>query len=104
MEADEYASGVTSYGTFSPGHSGHIGSHRRFAEPKRDDLVLLQAVRRGRLTPLATPSLFLEYEEVMKRPEQRELSNLSLADVDWVLKRPGGHVPVAASAVAPATA
>jgi predicted nucleic acid-binding protein len=63
--------------------------------------VLLQAVRRGRLTPLATPSLFLEYEEVMKRPEQRELSNLSLADVDWVLKRPGGH---GASAVAPATA
>ena len=25
--------------------------------------VLLQAVRRGRLTPLVTPSLFLEYEE-----------------------------------------
>jgi hypothetical protein len=53
------------------------------------------------LTPLATPSLFLEYEEVRERPEQREVSNLSLADVDWVLKRPGGH---GASAVAPATA
>jgi predicted nucleic acid-binding protein len=37
------------------------------------------------LTPLATPSLFLEYEEVLKRPEQREVSNLSLADVDRVL-------------------
>ncbi len=47
--------------------------------------VLLQAVRRGRLTPLATPSLFLEYEEVLKRPEQREVSGLSLADVDRVL-------------------
>src|SRR4051812_19694983 len=47
--------------------------------------VLLQAVRRSRLTPLATPSLFLEYEEVLKRPEQREVSGLSLADVDRVL-------------------
>src|SRR4051812_10417246 len=47
--------------------------------------VLLQAVRRGRLTPLAAPSLFLEYEEVLKRPEQREVSGLSLADVDRVL-------------------
>src|SRR5215207_2569428 len=47
--------------------------------------VLLQAVRRGRLPPLATPSLFLEYEEVLKRPEQREFSKLSLADVDRVL-------------------
>src|SRR4051794_25939631 len=47
--------------------------------------VLLRAVRRGRLTPLATPSLFLEYEEVLKRPEQREVSKLSLADVDRVL-------------------
>src|SRR5215213_7932296 len=47
--------------------------------------VLLRAVRRGRLTPLATSSLFLEYEEVLKRPEQREVSGLSLADVDRVL-------------------
>src|SRR4051812_23746223 len=47
--------------------------------------VLLQAVRSGRLTPLAAPSLFLEYEEVLKRPEQREVSGLSLADVDRVL-------------------
>src|SRR3954452_15792715 len=47
--------------------------------------ILLRAVRRGRLTPLAAPSLFLEYEEVLKRPEQREVSGLSLADVDRVL-------------------
>src|SRR3954467_2138329 len=47
--------------------------------------VLLQAVRRGRLTPLATPSPFLEYEEVMNRPEQCEGSGLRLTDVDQVL-------------------
>ena len=47
--------------------------------------VLLRAVRFGRLVPLATPSLFLEYEEVLKRPEQREVSKLSLAEVDHVL-------------------
>src|SRR3954452_22943235 len=43
--------------------------------------ILLRAVRRGRLTPLATPSLFLEYEEALKRPEQREVPGLSRADV-----------------------
>src|SRR4051794_4346168 len=47
--------------------------------------VLLRTVRSGCLTPLATPSLFLECEEVLKRPEQREVSKLSLADVDRVL-------------------
>jgi len=35
--------------------------------------------------PLATPALFLEYEDVLKRPEQREASGLSLAEVDTAL-------------------
>ena len=48
-------------------------------------LVLLQAVSGGRLTPLATPSLLLGYEEALKGPEQREVSKLSLADVARVL-------------------
>lgn len=47
--------------------------------------VLLRAVRHRRLIPLATPSLFLEYEDVLKRPEQRQASGLSLAEVDRVL-------------------
>ncbi len=34
---------------------------------------------------LATPPLFLEYEDVLKRPEQLAVSRLSLADVDTVL-------------------
>ena len=39
----------------------------------------------GAHDPLVTSSLFFECEEVLKRPEQREISGLSLADVDWVL-------------------
>lgn len=35
--------------------------------------------------PLATPALFLEYEDVLKRPEQREASGLSLAEVNAAL-------------------
>ncbi len=34
---------------------------------------------------LATPPLFLEYEAVLKRPEQLGASLLSLTDVDWAL-------------------
>jgi len=38
-----------------------------------------------RLVPLATPTLFLEYEDVLKRPEQRAVSGLTLAQVDAAL-------------------
>ncbi len=37
------------------------------------------------LVPLATIALFLEYEDVLKRPEQREVSGLSLKQVDLAL-------------------
>ena len=46
---------------------------------------LLDLVEDGRLVPLATPALFLEYEGVLKRPEQRDASGLSLAEVDTAL-------------------
>ena len=46
---------------------------------------LLGLAEEGRLVPLATPALFLEYEDVLKRPEQREASGLSLAEVDAAL-------------------
>lgn len=46
---------------------------------------LLNLVEDGRLVPLATPALFIEYEDVLKRPEQREVSGLSLAEVDVAL-------------------
>lgn len=47
--------------------------------------VLLRAVQHHRLTLLATPSLFLEYEDVLKREAQREVSGLTLDDVDRLL-------------------
>lgn len=46
---------------------------------------LFDLVGDGRLVPLATSALFLEYEDVLKRPEQREVSGLSLAEVDTAL-------------------
>ena len=33
--------------------------------------AVLREAAHGRLTPLVTPALFLEYEAVLKRPEQR---------------------------------
>ena len=46
---------------------------------------LLRAVQFRQLRPLITPPLFLEYEDVLKRPDQRRVSGLSLEDVDDLL-------------------
>jgi putative PIN family toxin of toxin-antitoxin system len=46
---------------------------------------LLGLVVEHQLVPLATPALFLEHEDVLKRPEQRAVSRLSLAQVDAAL-------------------
>lgn len=46
---------------------------------------LLRLAEEGQIVPLATPALFLEYEEVLKRPEQREASGLTLPEVDIAL-------------------
>ncbi|HME25043.1 MAG TPA: putative toxin-antitoxin system toxin component, PIN family [Acetobacteraceae bacterium] len=47
--------------------------------------ALIELVRRKRIRMLATPPLFLEYEDVLKRPEQLAASRLSLTDVDKAL-------------------
>src|SRR5258708_16946924 len=47
--------------------------------------ALIEFVRREWVRMLATPPLFLEYEDVLKRPEQLAVSRLSLADVDTAL-------------------
>jgi len=47
--------------------------------------AVMRKVAAGIVIPLATPALFLEYEDVLKRPAQREVSGLSLADVDLML-------------------
>lgn len=46
---------------------------------------VLGLVAERRLVPLATPALFLEYEDVLKRPEQRAVSGLTIAAVDSAL-------------------
>jgi hypothetical protein len=46
---------------------------------------LLGFVSERRLVPLATPVLLLQYEEVLKRPEQRHVSGLTLAQIDTAL-------------------
>ncbi|MEA2772982.1 MAG: hypothetical protein QOD93_5944 [Acetobacteraceae bacterium] len=46
---------------------------------------ILGLVAERRLVPLATPALFLEYEAVLKRPEQRAVSGLSLGQLDVAL-------------------
>jgi putative PIN family toxin of toxin-antitoxin system len=47
--------------------------------------VLLELVRREWIRMLVTPPLFLEYEDVLKRPAQLAVSRLALADVDIAL-------------------
>jgi putative PIN family toxin of toxin-antitoxin system len=47
--------------------------------------ALIELVRRKWVRMLATPPLFLEYEDVLKRPEQLAASLLSLTDVDVAL-------------------
>jgi putative PIN family toxin of toxin-antitoxin system len=47
--------------------------------------AVLREAAHGRLTPLVTPALFLEYEAVLKRPEQSLAHGLGLNDIDRFL-------------------
>lgn len=47
--------------------------------------AVLMAVGRGKLVPLVTPALFLEYEAVLERPEQRLVHGLDLDAIDRFL-------------------
>ena len=47
--------------------------------------ALLREAAQERLRPLVTPALFLEYEAVLKRPEQRLAHGLGLPDIDRFL-------------------
>lgn len=47
--------------------------------------AVLREAAHGRITPLVTPALFLEYEAVLKRPEQRLGHGLGLRDIDRFL-------------------
>ena len=43
---------------------------------------VLRRVAHRKLVPLATPPLFLEYEDVLKRPEQQLAHRLSIVEID----------------------
>jgi putative PIN family toxin of toxin-antitoxin system len=47
--------------------------------------AVLREVAHGRLVPLVTPALFLEYEAVLKRPEQILAHGLGLHNIDRFL-------------------
>lgn len=47
--------------------------------------AVLIEVAKGRLVTLVTPALFLEYEAVLKRPEQRLVHGLDAAAIDEFL-------------------
>src|ERR1700758_1052774 len=47
--------------------------------------VVLGWVADRLLVPLLTPALFLQYEDVLKRPEQLRVSRLRLTQVDQIL-------------------
>jgi putative PIN family toxin of toxin-antitoxin system len=47
--------------------------------------AVLREAAYGRIAPLVTPALFLEYEAVLKRPEQRLVHGLGLRDIDRFL-------------------
>jgi putative PIN family toxin of toxin-antitoxin system len=47
--------------------------------------ALLRLVAQRKIVPLVTSALFLEYEEVLKRPEQRLVTGLDLEDIDCFL-------------------
>jgi putative PIN family toxin of toxin-antitoxin system len=47
--------------------------------------AVLRLVVLRRVVPLATVALFLEYEDVLKRPEHRDAAGLTLEQVDRIL-------------------
>ena len=47
--------------------------------------AVLRHVAAGEFVPLVTPALFLEYEEVLKRPEQRQVHGLNADQLDRFL-------------------
>jgi putative PIN family toxin of toxin-antitoxin system len=57
---------------------------------------VLRLIATGRIAALATPALFLEYEEVLKRPEQRAVHGLDSREVE-------GFLMALASAIEPVT-
>lgn len=54
--------------------------------------ALVNSVRKGHLKVCCSPALFLEYEDVLKRPSQQEASGLTTQDVDAILNELAGLI------------
>lgn len=56
-----------------------------FRSRKAASSLLLQRLANGTLRPLVTTALFLEYEEVLLRPEHRLATGMSESDIEGAL-------------------
>jgi putative PIN family toxin of toxin-antitoxin system len=54
--------------------------------------ALLQVIRQGLVMMCCSPALFLEYEDVLKRPEQLTASGLLPEDIDAILNELAGAI------------
>jgi putative PIN family toxin of toxin-antitoxin system len=69
-----------------------VAATRNVAGPS---FALMHLVRRSAVTMCCSPALFLEFEDVLKRPEQLLASGLEPTDIDAILNELAGlMVPV----------
>ncbi len=54
--------------------------------------ALVQAIRLDVICMCCSPALFLEYEDVLKRPDQLQVSGLLSADIDDILADLASHI------------
>lgn len=54
--------------------------------------ALIQVIRANHFRMCSSPALFLEYEDVLKRPEQLQASGLTLDDIDDILADLAHHI------------
>ena len=54
--------------------------------------ALMQLVRQGAVVMCCSPALFLEYEDVLKRPHQLTASGLLISDVEAILNELAGLI------------
>ena len=54
--------------------------------------ALIQSIRTGNISMCCSPALFLEYEDVLKRPEQLKAYRLTTTDIDDILADLTTHI------------
>ena len=59
---------------------------------KGPSFALMQLLRRGGAVMYCSPAMFLEYEDVLKRPTQLAASSLLVTDVDAILNDLAGSI------------